>query len=94
MKWADVDLQWRKLTLADKVDATRVIPLTPYVAQQLVTLPCTNEFVFASTCNHPQRARHRRDALTVVHQAHRILIEFERVTRPRRFRYFRFPCLN
>lgn len=49
LKWADVDFQWRKLTLADKVDATRVIPLTPYLAQQLAALPRINEFVFAST---------------------------------------------
>jgi integrase len=49
LKWADVDFQWRKLTIADKVEATRVIPLTPYLAQQLATLPRINEFVFAST---------------------------------------------
>ena len=49
LKWVDVDFQWRKLTIADKVEATRVIPLTPYLAQQLATLPLTNEFVFAST---------------------------------------------
>jgi integrase len=49
LKWADVDFQWCKLTIADKVEATRVIPLTPYLAQQLATLPRINEFVFAST---------------------------------------------
>lgn len=49
LKWADVDFQWFKLTLADKVDATRVIPLSKYLAQQLATLPRINEFVFAST---------------------------------------------
>jgi integrase len=49
LKWTDVDFQWRKLTIADKVEATRVIPLTPYLAQQLATLPRINEFVFAST---------------------------------------------
>ncbi|MDO8699444.1 MAG: integrase family protein [Rhodoferax sp.] len=49
LKWTDVDFRWRKLTIADKVDETRVIPLTPYLAQQLATLPRTNEFVFAST---------------------------------------------
>lgn len=49
MKWADVDFQWRKLTIADKVEATRTIPLTPYLAQLLATLPRSNEFVFAST---------------------------------------------
>jgi integrase len=49
MKWADVDFQWRKLTIADKVEATRTIPLSPYLAQLLATLPRTNEFLFAST---------------------------------------------
>ncbi|WP_320363980.1 integrase family protein [Aquabacterium sp.] len=49
LKWADVDFQWRKLTIADKVEATRTIPLTPYMAQLLATLPRVNEWVFAST---------------------------------------------
>ncbi|UUZ67365.1 integrase family protein [Polaromonas sp. P2-4] len=49
LKWADVDFQWRKLTIADKVEATRVIPLTGYLSQQLASLPRINEFVFAST---------------------------------------------
>ena len=48
LTWANVDFQWRKLTIADKVDATRTIPLTPYLAQVLVTLPRVNQFVFAS----------------------------------------------
>jgi integrase len=39
LKWDDVDFRWRKLTLADKVDATRTIPLTPYLAQLLASLP-------------------------------------------------------
>lgn len=49
LKWTDVDFQWRKLTIADKVEATRTIPLSPYLAQLLATLPRSNEFVFAST---------------------------------------------
>lgn len=49
LTWANVDFQWRKLTIADKVEDTRTIPLTPYLAQLLATLPRTNEFVFAST---------------------------------------------
>jgi integrase len=56
LKWDDVDFRWRKLTLADKVDATRTIPLTPYLAQLLSTLPrakledgTLSPFVFAST---------------------------------------------
>lgn len=48
LRWADVDFQWQKLTIADKVEATRVIPLTPYVAQLLGMLPRHNEWVFAS----------------------------------------------
>lgn len=49
LTWANVDFQWRKLTLADKVGTTRTIPLTPYLAQLLATLPRVNDFVFAST---------------------------------------------
>lgn len=49
LTWANVDFQWRKLTIADKVDATRTIPLTQYLAQLLASLPRTNGFVFAST---------------------------------------------
>lgn len=48
LKWADVDFQWRKLTIADKVDATRTIPLSPYMAHMLATLPRINAYVFAS----------------------------------------------
>jgi integrase len=50
LTWPQVDFQWRKLTIADKVEQTRTIPLTPYLAQLLATLPRGNEFVFASTC--------------------------------------------
>lgn len=56
LTWANVDLRWSKLTIADKVDATRVIPLTPYVAWLLagLTRPVLpsgkpNPYVFAST---------------------------------------------
>lgn len=48
LTWAHVDFQWRKLTIADKVEDTRTIPLTPYLAQLLATLPRKNQFVFAS----------------------------------------------
>jgi integrase len=48
LRWDDVDFQWQKLTIADKVEATRVIPLTPYVAHLIGGLPRFNEWVFAS----------------------------------------------
>lgn len=48
LTWDRVDFQWRKLTIADKVAQTRIIPLSPYLAQQLMTLKRINGFVFAS----------------------------------------------
>lgn len=48
MRWEDVDFQWRKITIADKVDQTRTIPLGPYLAQMLATLPRVGPYVFAS----------------------------------------------
>ncbi|WP_213957136.1 integrase family protein [Variovorax sp. dw_954] len=49
LRWADIDFRWKKLTIADKVEATRTIPLTPYLGRLLATLPRVNDFVFAST---------------------------------------------
>ena len=40
---------WRGLTIRDKVEGERVIPLTPYVWHLLAALPRRNEFVFASS---------------------------------------------
>ncbi|MBL0420241.1 integrase family protein [Ramlibacter sp. AW1] len=48
LRWADIDMRWRKLRLADKVDATRTIPLSDYLAELLAELPRRSEFVFAS----------------------------------------------
>lgn len=48
LRWEDVDTHWKGLTIRDKVEGLRVIPLTPYVAQLLSTLPRANEWVFAS----------------------------------------------
>ena len=39
LRWADVDFQNRRMTIADKVDVTRVVPLTPYLAWLLECLP-------------------------------------------------------
>lgn len=49
LRWQDVDFRWRKMTIADKVEDARTIPLTPYLAQQLTTLPRVGPYVFAST---------------------------------------------
>lgn len=52
MKWADVNQQWRGITMRDKVEGDRVIPLTPYVAQLLASLPRRNAWVFSSPSAH------------------------------------------
>ncbi len=48
LRWDDVNHKWRGLTIRDKVEGTRVIPLTPYIAQLLATLPRRNEMIFSS----------------------------------------------
>lgn len=48
MRWEDLNTQWRGLTIRDKVEGERLIPLTPYVHNLLAALPRRNEFVFAS----------------------------------------------
>ncbi|MDI4632637.1 integrase family protein [Pelomonas sp. V22] len=49
LRWEDLDLQWKGMTIRDKVEGERVIPLTPYVAHILTSLPRRNEWVFSST---------------------------------------------
>lgn len=49
LRWPDINTQWRGITIRDKVDGQRVIPLTPYVASLLADLPKRNEWVFSST---------------------------------------------
>lgn len=42
LKWDEVDFRWQSLTIRDKVDGERSIPLTPYVAQMLAGLKRRN----------------------------------------------------
>lgn len=51
IRWDDLNTQWRGLTIRDKVEGERVIPLTPYVHNLLTALPRRNKFVFASSRN-------------------------------------------
>lgn len=48
LRWEDINAQWRGLTIRDKVEGERTIPLTPYVHQLLAGLPRRNAWVFAS----------------------------------------------
>jgi integrase len=45
----NVDFKWNKLTIHDKVEDFRIIPLALYVVHLLAALPRRNEFVFSST---------------------------------------------
>ena len=49
LRWVDVDFQWGSLTIKDKVEGERTIPLTPFLAHLLAALPRRNEWVFSST---------------------------------------------
>jgi len=48
LTWDCLDFQWKSLTIRDKVEGQRIIPLTPYVAALLAALPRRNEWVFSS----------------------------------------------
>jgi len=48
LRWENVDFQWNKLTINDKVEDFRIVPLTPYVKHLLSGLPRRNEWVFSS----------------------------------------------
>jgi integrase len=49
LRWDDVNTKWKGLTIRDKVEGLRVIPLTPYLGHLLAALPKRNEWVFSST---------------------------------------------
>jgi integrase len=51
LRWDDINTKWRGMTIRDKVEGTRVIPLTPYISNLLAALPRRNEFVFSSTAS-------------------------------------------
>lgn len=48
VKWTDIDFQWKSLTIHDKVENYRIIPLTAYVYFLLSNLPRQNQYVFYS----------------------------------------------
>jgi integrase len=48
LRWTDLNFKWKGMTIRDKVEGERTIPLTPYVSQLLSVLPRVNAWVFAS----------------------------------------------
>lgn len=64
LKWSDVDFQWNTITIHDKVEGERIIPLTPYLSHLFKSLPKANKWVFSANSkegylNEP-RAAHVR----------------------------------
>jgi len=49
LQWDDLNPQWRSITIRDKVDGERQIPLTNYVWSLLSNLPRRNRWVFSSS---------------------------------------------
>jgi integrase len=47
IRWEDVNTKWKGITIRDKVEGEREIPLTPYLESLLTALPRRNEWVFA-----------------------------------------------
>ena len=48
VKWDDLDFQWKSITIKDKFEGKRTIPLAPFVESLLAALPRRNEWVFSS----------------------------------------------
>ncbi len=60
LTWENVDFHWRTITIRDKVDGERIIPLTPYVASLLSALPRRNQWVFSSPSSKSGRIEEPR----------------------------------
>jgi len=67
LRWDDVNLNWKGLTIHDKVEGERVIPLTPYVHHLLSALPRRNAWVFAGAGDKAltNPSKNLKDACTV-----------------------------
>lgn len=62
LRWTDLDFKWGTMVLKDKVEASRTIPLTPYVSALLDALPRTNDWVFSSRAAANGRIQEPRKA--------------------------------
>lgn len=69
LKWEDVNLKWQGVTLRDKIEGERTIPLPAYLVQVLEALPCRGAYVFASPIKEGQHISRPGPAL---HEACRV----------------------
>ncbi len=61
LRWKDVDFKWKSITIRDKVEGERTIPLTPYFENLISPLARRNEFVFSSLTSKSQRIEEPRN---------------------------------
>ena len=66
LRWRDIDWRWRTITLADKVELARTIPLAPYMAQMLDGLPRSGEYVFHSSSSKAGYVKDARASMAKV----------------------------
>lgn len=66
LRWSDVEWNpsWSSITIRDKVDGKRTIPLPPYLMQLLTRLPRRNEWVFSSPAAESEHITEPRIAHT------------------------------
>ncbi len=62
LKWVDLDFKWQAMTIHDKVEGSRTIPLTPYLASILNELPRRNKWIFSSPTSASGRIQEPRIA--------------------------------
>ncbi|WP_373991623.1 tyrosine-type recombinase/integrase [Duganella sp. BuS-21] len=62
LRWENVDFEWNKMLIGDKVEGNREIPLPPYLSILLYNLPRINEWVFASTQSESGHIEEPKDA--------------------------------
>jgi len=48
LRWQDINIKWKGISIRDKVEGVREIPATPYMLHLISTLPRRNEWVFSS----------------------------------------------
>ena len=63
IKWSSIDTVWHTAVIHDKVQETRVIPLTPYVEYLISRLPQINDYVFTSEKSKSGHLKEPRIAL-------------------------------
>ncbi|MDM5182007.1 integrase family protein [Massilia sp. DJPM01] len=66
LQWADVEWNpnWSSITIRDKVDGKRTIPLPPYLMRLFAALPRTNKWVFSSPTSASEHITEPRIAHT------------------------------